>query len=447
MHIINHFGCIISKKEITEDVIKDIKEKTTLVPVSTFGNFEKKSVKCHLDLQDHLLLPVYFFQDYFKPKQEDIMVKFDSYTKTKKLHNEITLRENQQEAFDVCAQEFQKPYGGGVISLTTGFGKTIIGLKLAAECGMKVIVVLNKIELIKQWEEQIKKLVPEARIGKIQAQEYDIEDKDIVLATLQTVTIKKTLNANHFKSFGVCLIDEIHNISSEIFSRIMFKIRPPYIFGLTATLERKDGLHSIIHMYIGNVLYDNTRGDTSLKQSTEIHVYNHTGSSSKEIKLRDGTPSVSTMITNISEDDTRNKMIIGICKELLKDKDRNILVISDRIHQLKKLHVLFPNSSGLFIGGMKKEALELSKTKRIILATYQYVSEGVNIPKLNTLVFATPRSSITQAIGRIYRKHHLVTPVIVDINDNFSLFSGQFYKRRKIYTTTIDDVKIIKIDK
>ena len=84
---------------------------------------------------------------------------------------------------------------------------------------------------------------------------------------------------------------------------------------------------------------------------------------------------------------------------------------------------------------MKSCDMEKSKEKRILLGTYALVNEGFNLPKLNCLLFATPRSSITQAIGRIYRKVHEIRPIIIDIFDEFSIFKGQYYKRRKIYKT------------
>ena len=53
---------------------------------------------------------------------------------------------------------------------------------------------------------------------------------------------------------------------------------------------------------------------------------------------------------------------------------------------------------------MKKEALQESNSKKIIIATYHIASEGYDNPDLDTLIFATPKSNIEQAIGRILRK-------------------------------------------
>ena len=41
----------------------------------------------------------------------------------------------------------------------------------------------------------------------------------------------------------------------------------------------------------------------------------------------------------------------------------------------------------------------------------------MNIPSLDTLILATPKSNIKQACGRIKRKLNFNKPMIIDIND------------------------------
>jgi superfamily II DNA or RNA helicase len=88
---------------------------------------------------------------------------------------------------------------------------------------------------------------------------------------------------------------------------------------------------------------------------------------------------------------------------------------------------------------MKSYELLKSKESQILLATYKLASEGFSLAKLNCLLFATSRTSITQAIGRIYRQKHEITPIIVDIYDDFSYFKSQYYKRRKTYKELISN--------
>lgn len=322
---------------------------------------------------------------------------------------------------------------------------TVVSLKLITEARKKTLVIVNKIELLDQWEKEIKKWLPNAKTGRIQGSVFNHEDCDIVLGMLQSISLKKNISAVDFEWVEMAIIDECHNIAAEMFSGIMFKIRPAYLFGLTATLERKDKLEKIISWYMGDTLYNSNVNGNSLKQTSEVYIlkYFEPFNSSKEVYLKNGTIAVSTMLSNIAGDNTRNDYIVQVLNKIvLKDTENklNVLVISDRIAQLKYIHKkLKGDFSGLFIGSMKREELDKTKTKKIILGTYGLVNEGFNLPKLNCLLFATPRSSIIQAIGRIYRKTHDITPMIIDIVDDFSIFKAQHYKRKSIYKKSIKD--------
>ena len=62
-------------------------------------------------------------------------------------------------------------------------------------------------------------------------------------------------------------------------------------------------------------------------------------------------------------------------------------------------------------------------------------SEGMDIPKLNTVILASPKSDVEQSVEKFREKacdrtHH---PLIIDIIDDFSLFKKQAEKRQKLY--------------
>jgi hypothetical protein len=88
---------------------------------------------------------------------------------------------------------------------------------------------------------------------------------------------------------------------------------------------------------------------------------------------------------------------------------------------------------GYYVGGMKQEDLDISKTKQILLATYSMASEGLDVATLSTLVFATPRTDIKQSVGRILRQKHERNPIVVDVVDSHSTFKNQWSKRRAYY--------------
>jgi len=347
-------------------------------------------------------------------------------------------------SFDITPIYWTKQYYGFTLNGKQRFiledfivtHNTVLAIKTIADFSMKTLIVVNKIELMKQWKAELTKFIPGIKIGNIQGKTFEHQDCHVVIGMVQSISMKKELTSKDFDWVNVCIIDEMHGIASEVFSKIMFKVRPKFLFGLSATIERKDKMEKILNWYMGEVLYSDN--SDKLKQSSEIHTYKYFGESSKEETLRDGTAAVSSMLSNIAEDEERTLLLVKILKELSDNPERCILVISDRTVQLKNLHKHFPENSGLFIGSQKADKLIEAKEKQILLGTYGMCNEGFSLAKLNCLVFATPRSSITQAIGRIFRKRHdNITPIIVDIVDDFSIFKGQSYRRKKIYRDNI----------
>jgi superfamily II DNA or RNA helicase len=140
------------------------------------------------------------------------------------------------------------------------------------------------------------------------------------------------------------------------------------------------------------------------------------------------------MITEVVEDRKRNQMLVGLIKKASAGT-RQLLVLSDRRWHCEMLHQCFPKNSGLYMGGMKEADLQASSKKKIIFATFSQAHEGLDIPTLDTVILASPKSDITQSIGRIMRetKGKKNNPHIYDIHDPWSLFTAMFYKRMKVY--------------
>ena len=142
------------------------------------------------------------------------------------------------------------------------------------------------------------------------------------------------------------------------------------------------------------------------------------------------------MINNICDYLPRSEIIIDLIKKYNQEK-RSILILSDRRNHLELLYKTLENySRGYYVGGMKPEELRESQEKDIILATFSMASEGMDIPKLDTVFLASPKSDVEQSVGRIFRKKacdRSFHPLIVDIQDTFSMFQKQCEKRITLY--------------
>ena len=117
--------------------------------------------------------------------------------------------------------------GGGLLEIHTGAGKTVMGLNIISQLKKKTLIIVHKEFLLRQWIERIEQFLPNAKVGKIQGEVIDIENKDIVIGMLQSLSMKD-YPKSIFDSFGLSVYDECHHIGAEVFSRVLFKVVTKY---------------------------------------------------------------------------------------------------------------------------------------------------------------------------------------------------------------------------
>ena len=144
--------------------------------------------------------------------------------------------------------------GGGLLEIDTGLGKTVIALNILTKLNVKTLIIVHKEFLMNQWIERIEEFIPTAKVGKIQGSKKDIEGKEIVIGMLQSLSMKD-YDYELFNSFGLTIIDEVHHMGAEVFSQALYKVVTKYMLGLSATMDRKDGLTSVFKMFIGDIIH------------------------------------------------------------------------------------------------------------------------------------------------------------------------------------------------
>ena len=347
------------------------------------------------------------------------------------------LRENQKPVAKKFLEEANLK-GGGIISVPCGFGKTVLALYILSKLSVKTLVIVHKEFLMDQWKERIEFFLPDAKIGKIQGDVIKIKDKDIVIGMLQSISMKE-YEDDVFKDFGLVIFDECHHLGAEVFSKALLKTNFKYTLGLSATPRRDDGLTKVFEWYLGKIVFQIKKRNKEDVLVKIIKYFNEDEEYCREEKNFKGLNNSSKMINNICSFIPRTEIIVNEIQELHKEK-RKILVLSNRVSHLKDMHILLTkidiNKVGYYIGGMKEKELDESTKNDVILATFSMAEEGFDCKELDSIIFASPRSKIEQAVGRILRKKvedRLVTPKVIDIADEFSMFINQNTKRFKFY--------------
>ena len=427
-------GYILRKDFFHEKQLNQARNELNVKPFTNndFGKPEE-SFKIYLENEKKMYLPKFYGIEHFGipeqnliPNGKDIDITFS-----------LQLKEEQKIPAEMTIKAYREK-GGGILSLPCGFGKTILALYFISVLKKKTIVIVHKEFLMNQWVERIQFALPMAKIGILQGDKCQVEDSDIIIAMLQTLSMKE-FPEKTFDEIGHVIIDECHRIPSRVFSKALLKINSNYMLGLSATPNRKDGLTKVLKYYIGDIIYSVKSSEKNIVKVDRYILQSNDENYNKEVLSFRGQVQMPTMINNIASYMKRTKLIMNkICDEIKANEKRQILVLSDRKQHLEDMYSLAKKmgveSVGYYVGGMKKEKLKENESCRLLLGTYPMANEGLDIPSLNGLVLSTPKSDIIQSIGRICRQKHVgIQPLIIDIVDNFSLFENQGRKRFSVY--------------
>ena len=428
-------GYILKKDILSEQDRIQLKNVLTVSPeIKNNGGFANaESFPVFRESKSRFRIPRYFGVEKYgtpvcrMPNGIPISVEFVG---------ELKKSTNQDIAVEK-ALDHLSTFGGGILSLPTGFGKTCVSLYILSKLKLKTLIIVHKEFLMNQWIERIKQFLPTASIGIIQQNKVDIVGKDIVIGMLQSLAMKE-YESNMFETFGFTIIDETHHISSKVFSKALFNVCTKHMLGLSATPIRKDGLTKVLNWFIGDIFYSIQR-ENQTSVNVDIQRFKCEEYTKDPPLNKLGKISLATVINNLVIIEERNDLI---CKLLLENvsKGRKIILLSDRRSHCELLHEKIKEqtsefTSGLYMGGMKQDKLNESEKCDIILATFSLAHEGLDIPTLDTLILATPKTDIVQSCGRILRETvgKKNNPLIIDICDMFASMPAQANKRKKYY--------------
>ncbi|CAM9208041.1 unnamed protein product, partial [Pylaiella littoralis] len=328
---------------------------------------------------------------------------------------------------------------GGVMCLFCGFGKTTCSLHVSCHFKKKTIILVHTTALLEQWKVRIEQFVENASVGVLRSDVVDVRGRTHVIALMQSVS-RRTYPRELLDTFGLMIVDEAHHVCAAQLSRCVSKVGCKLRLGLSATPERKDGMTKFLFDSIGPICarVERTRETIHVDR---VRVTN--GPSETVFMHRNGkqSPNIAKMINNLCDTkDSRGKFRTDLIVKAVMTahaEGRHVLVLSDRRDHLKNIGRLLEERGvavGFMIGGIKPTEIAAVSVRRVIMATYAYCSEGLDIPSLDTCVFATPRSDIVQCCGRILRRHpSKQVPRIIDFVDNCPVFAGQGRKRAVYY--------------
>lgn len=331
-----------------------------------------------------------------------------------------------------------------ILHCKCGGGKTAMAVNALAKIKRKTAIVVNSDFLMDQWQMELLKFtdLSPSDIGKaIAGKELKkLHDKKVVLFTVQGLINKDYEEYKEFfDSFGLAIFDEVHLLGGEKF-RLAIDLFICRRIGLTASIERTDKLRTFIWS-VGNRI---TRVDYEGLKPNVFFMRNVSGTYDPgRYMLWNGKLSISKLINELCEDDERTVGIILHVDKLLRE-NRHVMVLTHRKSHVDKMVSILQNkgySPLKLVGGQKKSdkvTQEQLENATVIIATFQYVRQALNVPHMDTLILTTPfgaYNDVEQSTGRILRSQDgKKVPEVYDVYDiDVGPSIGLAKKRRKAY--------------
>jgi len=359
----------------------------------------------------------------------------------------VTFKPRNPEQATLCQKSLKLLREGQshIFEAPTGWGKTVVGGAIAAGFGQPTLIVVTKEDLMHQWRDSLTQVlgVSPSLIGQIQADVCDWEGKQFVLGMVQSLILEDRYPPEMYRHFGLQILDEVHLMAADCFVRVCQKVSAKYRLGFSATPTRRDGKTQLLHWHIGPTMVKGTVLDAKAKvliRQTGWKIPCRTGRYGQAEPIPHSPGRMMQVSKAMASSEGRNLEIVNFVVQCYQN-GRTTLVLSDlRESHLDRLFQMLTNEGvpgndiGYYVGGMSKIELSFTKQRRVVLGTYKMCSTGTDVPAWDSLVMATPRADVKQAVGRVLRAvDGKKQPVILDLVDSNAIFQGFHLARLKQY--------------
>jgi len=351
-----------------------------------------------------------------------------------------------EKVVKLCDRAVKHNYiAGGIIKLPPGYGKTVIALNITSRIRVKTLFIVHRRHLLEQICDRARRFLPNASVGKIIQDVFEI-DNDIVVASIHSL-IKREYQ-NDLDSFGLVFIDEAHHIAARTFCKVFDHLKAAFIFGLTATPTRADGLTQVVHWFLGPIVFQiDAECEKQVQHSRNITVHIvevHYKWRETKLKFYNATKEKPSLFQLnraykwIMWETRRNCSILKTLRCLINKGYRKCLVLSKRIdhlHLLKNFCVKqkWKESISFCTSRENKKDRECAFDADVVFSTYEMCKEGIDLPHVQVLVLAMPAGNMVQVLGRLERGHG--HKVVIDVIDDGLMhqFEQMHFYRKRIY--------------
>ena len=356
-------------------------------------------------------------------------------------------------------------YDNGILHAATAFGKTVVSSAIIAQKKINTLIILESSALIEQWKEALEKFLNineglptyETKTGRVRKRKSLIGTLQgahdsmtgIIDIAMAGSLCKKGKYHKMMNEYGLVLIDECHHSASETLANVLKEVKAKYVYGVTATPKRGDGLEKINYMLIGPIRYSYTAKEKAKEQGIQHLVYPRFTRTVPPRGVITDKMHPNEAYEIIHNNDVRDEQIIEDVKNCVAAGRTPVVLSRYKDHSEKFYERLKNYADHVFLmtgNNSKKEHRKILEQMHqvdkneslILIATGSLVGEGFDFPRLDTLFMATPvsfRGVVEQYAGRLNRDYAGKENVIIyDYVDNhIPMFNNMYMKRLKAY--------------
>ncbi|XKE94428.1 DEAD/DEAH box helicase family protein [Metaplanococcus flavidus] len=339
---------------------------------------------------------------------------------------EISPRPAQQEALEALENAMDEEYSRAMVVLATGLGKTYL-VAFFAEKFKRVLFVAHREEILFQAKQSFQHVHPDRTSAFYNASEKQT-DADFIFASIYTLGSQYHLDRFEADAFDLIVVDEFHHAAAPTYERLLKHFEPKFLLGITATPDRMDN-KDVYALCDGNVAISIHFLDAIernwLSPFQYYGVYDDTDYSA--IRWLGTRYDEEELMQVQLQEDFAGKILAA----WQRHKQTRTIVFCSSVRQAIYMSEFYRKNGVRAIalhGGSppdqrKAARAQLDTGELEVIFTVDLFNEGVDIPKVDTLLFIRPTESLTvytQQIGRGLRiadgKSHCV---IIDFIGNY----------------------------
>ncbi|WP_106589686.1 DEAD/DEAH box helicase family protein [Salsuginibacillus halophilus] len=318
----------------------------------------------------------------------------------------LTPRPAQQEALDALETTVAEEYNKAMVVMATGLGKTYLSA-FFAQGYKRVLFIAHREEILKQSEATFNHVLPERSSGLYYNTVRDY-DRDMVFASIFTLSGEQHLHRFDPDAFDLIVIDEFHHAAAPTYQRVLSYFQPEFLLGLTATPDRLDG-QDVYAICDGNVAYHLhfleaiRRGWLAPFHYKGVYdIIDYSQITWLGSKYDDEELLSAQMQADVAE---------HMYQAWLEHKQSRTLVFCSRRRQSEFLAAYFREQgiNAVALDGATDKSQRALAVAQLeagdieVIFNVDLFTEGTDIPMLDTIMFARPTESLsvfTQQLGR-----------------------------------------------